>query len=65
MKAGREGTSRINVNKIMNLPYCYTMEHSFCGPVKSNNHFTILDYERIGMSIAKTLKRYYCQSNSS
>lgn len=43
-QAGREGTSRVNIWKSMGIDYCYTMEHSFCGPIKNKVHFTVQDY---------------------
>jgi hypothetical protein len=60
MQLGREGTSRLYIHKAMNVPFSYTMEHSFCGPVKEKYHFTVDHYKEIGAGIAKTLKKYYC-----
>jgi hypothetical protein len=60
MKLGREGTSRLNIHRALNLNFSYTMEHSFCGPVKEKVHFTARHYKEIGAGIAKTLKKYYC-----
>ncbi len=45
MKKGREGTSRLHINNITNLAFSYTMEHSFCGPVKEKYHFNVKHYK--------------------
>jgi len=45
MKLGRDGTSRLCVHRLLNLPYSYTMEHSFYSPIKEKHHFTIKHYK--------------------
>lgn len=36
----------------------YTMESSFCGPLKARTHFTVDNYLSIGENLAKTLGKY-------
>lgn len=37
----------------------YTMEHSFCGPLKNKTHFTVANYISIGENLVSTLEKYY------
>jgi cytosolic carboxypeptidase protein 2/3 len=62
MKSGREGTSRLNVHRTLNLIYSYTMEYSFCGPVKEKYHFNAKHYREFGKGVCQTLKKYYASS---
>jgi len=60
MKIGREGTSRLYIHHLLNLPYSYTMEHSFCSSVKDKHHFTAQNYMLIGKNLCLTLRKYFC-----
>ena len=61
MRLGREGTSRLFLYQELGLNYCYTMEHSFCGPSRERIHFTSRDYNKFGVNFLLTLNKYfYC-----
>jgi hypothetical protein len=60
MRLGRQGTSRLTVHHLLNLPYSYTMEHSFCSPTKDKRHFSAADYAAIGKGLCLTLRKYFC-----
>jgi hypothetical protein len=45
---------------MLNLPYSYTMEHSFCSPIKDKYHYTAKHYIDVGKGICLTLRKYFC-----
>ena len=46
------------------MPFSYTMEHSFCGPIREKHHFNASHYSNIGKGIAITLNKYYRRNYS-
>lgn len=58
LQKSKEGTSRITLWKA-GIDYSYTYELSFCGPQKQKRHFTMKDYELMGIELCKVLSGYF------
>ena len=59
MRKGRDGTARLFISKELDFPQSYTMEHSFCGPLKEKTHFSPQHYLKIGQNFIATINRFY------